>query len=126
MSLPLPTRSIVALNDIAPGSAYGDIIQWHGGAWICGSLSENTPYRSGAKLRFFNTDNTFRNELSASPSLAANISFVLPTTSGASGQALITDGAGQLSWSNIDGTPSFADNAFCVYDNTDVTKKSSI
>ncbi len=36
------------------------------------------------------------------PVLAADVMYTLPTSDGTSGQALTTDGAGQLSWSNVE------------------------
>lgn len=65
------------------------------------------------KVRF-KSDNTNFVELRAPASLAGTIAFNLPGTAGSSGQALVTDGAGNLSWSTVssgaiaDGSVSYA------------------
>jgi phage protein U len=52
------------------------------------------------------SDNTNYLELKAPGALAANLIFNLPGSYGTSGQALITDGAGSLSWSSVATTSS--------------------
>lgn len=100
MSLPAPTRVVLAFDDIAPGTTSGDILQWNGLAWLSGGLSENTSYRSGAGLRFYNTANTFYNQLCAHTALATNVYWTLPVTDGTAGQTMSTNGAGQLGWTS--------------------------
>lgn len=97
MNLPAPTPVVLSFDDIAPGTTPGDILQWNGLVWLSAGLSENTSYRAGAKIRFYNAANTFYNQLSADSSLAANVSWTLPVADGTIGQALLTDGAGKLS-----------------------------
>ncbi|WP_408095913.1 tail fiber domain-containing protein [Peredibacter sp. HCB2-198] len=52
------------------------------------------------KVRF-KSDNANFVELRAPAGLAGTIAFNLPGTAGSSGQALVTDGAGNLSWSTV-------------------------
>jgi hypothetical protein len=71
------------------------------------NLNCNSIYlNSGSKLLLFNTANTYKTSLAASPSLSASYTLYLPPTVGTNGQALMTDGAGTLSWTpfaNISG-----------------------
>lgn len=60
--------------------------------------------------------------LSAAASLAGDATFKLPTADGSAGQALTTDGSGQLSWSSV-GTPPFSDANPILKDNLDATKE---
>jgi len=56
-------------------------------------------------IRFFELIGNGTNyvELKCQPSLASNLILVLPGTNGTTGQALTTDGAGNLSWTTISG-----------------------
>lgn len=60
--------------------------------------------------------------LSAAASLSGDVTFKWPTGDGSAGQALVTDGAGQWSWSSV-GSPPFSDAAPIIKDNTDATKE---
>ena len=55
-----------------------------------------------ASLQFFETTGGGSNKItmSAPSTLAGDLSLVLPTTAGTTGQVLSTDGSGNLSWSN--------------------------
>ncbi len=100
MSLPAPTHIVLSFDDITPGTSSGDILQWNGLSWLSSGLTENTPYRTGAKLRFYNSANTFYNQISASSLLAANVSWTLPVADGTAGQTISTNGSGQLGWTS--------------------------
>lgn len=54
-------------------------------------------------IRFFELIGNGTNyvELKCQPSLASNLILVLPGTNGTNGQALITDGSGNLSWGSV-------------------------
>lgn len=60
--------------------------------------------------------------LSAAASLAGDVAYKLPAVDGSAGEALTTDGSGQLSWSSV-GTPPFDDDNPLVRDETDTTKE---
>ena len=60
----------------------------------------------GGKIALFKNNNiaSFRTNIQASTSLAADYTLTLPPTPGSAGQVLITDGAGTLSYATISGT----------------------
>jgi hypothetical protein len=70
------------------------------------SFITTTTIRSANLLQFNNSGNTFSTSLAAGAN-AANATFYLPIADGSSGQAVITDGAGQLSFTSI---PTVAGN----------------
>jgi hypothetical protein len=118
-----------ALYGLAPGTA-GNVLTSIGGAWVSNAaVSGGTPGGSTTQFQYNNggafagaanltTDganvtvgsaNTIRwaNLTSATyvgfkanAIVAANVTWTLPVTDGTSGQALITDGAGNLSWTS--------------------------
>lgn len=56
--------------------------------------------------RFYNDTAGFYASLAGSASMAANVSWVLPSADGTSGQILSTDGSGNLVWATASGAPS--------------------
>jgi hypothetical protein len=65
----------------------------------------NTLGIAGKIALFKNNDvASFKTNIQASNSLAADYTFTLPPTPGISGQVLITDGAGNLSYASVTGT----------------------
>ncbi|WPU64941.1 tail fiber domain-containing protein [Peredibacter starrii] len=71
-----------------------------------GKLDVAGDIASEGKLRL-KSDNTNYVEFRAPASLAATTTYTFPATAGSAGQALTTDGAGNLSWSAVaDGTPA--------------------
>lgn len=67
------------------------------------SVIGNVALTGGVRVK---SDTTNYVELRAPDGLGANLSFRLPASLGTSGYALITDGAGNLSWSAVAGTPA--------------------
>lgn len=60
----------------------------------------NLIVKGANELRLNNSGNTFYTGFKA-PTLAANTIYTLPTADGTSGQAIVTNGAGVLSWGSI-------------------------
>lgn len=93
--------SSLAAGDIPSGSTY--YVQNQSGSaqsadgWVTGFLGAQS-------LRSYNAGNTLYTELVAPAGLAANRSFSLPATYGSNGDALIGNGAGVLSWTNLSST----------------------
>ncbi|MDD4247531.1 MAG: hypothetical protein PHT13_00235 [Methanosarcina sp.] len=63
----------------------------------------NLSILDGSLLKMFNTGSSNYIGFSAPATLAADYSLVLPEETGAEGKALITDGAGNLSWGDAGG-----------------------
>lgn len=59
--------------------------------------------RSNNRLRLYDTDNTNFIGLRSPANLTADVTYQLPGTDGTSGQALVTNGLGALSWATISG-----------------------
>jgi len=55
------------------------------------------------KLRFSDTDNSNYVEFRPAGTITNNVTWTLPSADGTSGQALVTDGAGNLSWATATG-----------------------
>ena len=101
------------------GTIYGDSLSiTNGGASITGNstvtgtltattgLTVNTgpvSIRGNNRLRLYDTDNTNFIGLKSPANLTADVTYQLPGTDGTSGQALITNGLGTLSWASISG-----------------------
>jgi hypothetical protein len=101
------------------GTIYGDSLSiTNGGASITGNstvtgtltattgLTVNTgpvAIRGNNRLRLYDTDNTNFIGLKSPANLTADVTYQLPGTDGTSGQALITNGLGTLSWASISG-----------------------
>jgi hypothetical protein len=56
-------------------------------------------------LRFADTDSSNYVAFKAAGTVAANVTWTLPSTDGSSGQALVTNGSGTLSWATASGSP---------------------
>lgn len=65
---------------------------------------------STGTLRLNDADNSRYVQLKASDTVVNNLTFVLPAADGSSGQALVTDGAGNLSFATISGGGGSGDN----------------
>lgn len=59
--------------------------------------------RGNNRLRLYDTDNTNFIGLRSPANLTADVTYQLPGTDGTSGQALVTNGLGALSWTTISG-----------------------
>ena len=59
--------------------------------------------RTNNRLRLYDTDNTNFIGLKSPANLTADVTYQLPGTDGTSGQALVTNGLGILSWTTISG-----------------------
>ena len=66
--------------------------------------SSTTQFGSSPVLRFYDLDNSNYISLKSVNSLNSNVELVLPTGYGASGQAITTDGAGNLAWEDVSGS----------------------
>ena len=101
------------------GGIYGDSLSIStGGASISGNstvtgtltatagLTVNTgpvAIKGNNRLRLYDTDNTNFIGLKSPANLTADVTYQLPGADGTSGQALITNGLGTLSWATISG-----------------------
>jgi hypothetical protein len=54
-------------------------------------------------LRFYDSDSSNYVSLAASATVAANVAFTLPAADGSAGQAMVTDGSGNLSFATVEG-----------------------
>lgn len=63
---------------------------------INGALTLGVASTTAGQLLFNNASNSFTTLLRSSSSQASNLAFTLPNTAGTSGQAMLTDGAGDL------------------------------
>jgi hypothetical protein len=71
-----------------------------GNVAINGTLTLGSASTTG-QLLFHIASSSFTTLLQASSSQASNLTFTLPTTSGTAGQAMLTDGAGNLFFGNL-------------------------
>jgi hypothetical protein len=83
-----------------------------GNSTVTGSLTATTgltvntgpiAIRGNNRLRLYDTDNSNFVALRSPTNLTADVTYQLPGTDGTSGQALITNGLGTLSWATISG-----------------------
>jgi hypothetical protein len=83
-----------------------------GDSTVTGSLTATTgltvntgpiSIKGNNRLRLYDTDNTNFIGLKSPANLTADVTYQLPGTDGSSGQALITNGLGTLSWATISG-----------------------
>jgi len=83
-----------------------------GNSTVTGSLTATTgltvntgpvAIKGNNRLRLYDTDNTNFVGLKSPANLTADVTYQLPGTDGSSGQALITNGLGTLSWASISG-----------------------
>ena len=83
-----------------------------GNAVFTGSVVASGTSTSAADLKLYeDTDNgTNYVALKAPASIASNITFILPSVDGSTGQALKTDGSGNLSFGPVDALPSQSGN----------------
>lgn len=56
-------------------------------------------------LRFADTDSSNYVAFKAAGTVSANVTWTLPSTDGSTGQALVTNGSGTLSWATASGSP---------------------
>lgn len=84
-----------------------------GNATFKGSVVAAGTSTSAADIKLYeDTDNgTNYVSLKAPASIAANVTWILPTADGTTGQYLKTDGAGNLSFSTVDALPSQTTNS---------------
>jgi hypothetical protein len=92
-----------------------------GAATFTGSVNVSGTAAGGADLKLYEDSDNGTNYVSfKSPaSITTNVTWTLPNADGTSGQAIATDGAGNLSWiSAVVGPASATDNAFARFDTT--------
>ena len=77
--------------------------QVYGSLWLNNAeLIKALELLDGGSLRFYTPSSTFYGELLASPTMAANVAWYLPLIDATSpGQALVSDAAGQLSFTDL-------------------------
>jgi len=66
--------------------------------------SSSYSFRTGAEAFFYDNTETYTVSFKAPTTFAASVSWTLPGTDGTSGQALTTDGSGNLAWATPSGT----------------------
>lgn len=69
------------------------------------AISGNLTLNGQGDLRFADADSSNYVAFQAPSTVASNILWTLPSTDGASGEALVTNGTGTLSWATPTGTP---------------------
>ena len=62
------------------------------------TIAENLSLNDQGDLRFFDSDSSNYVAFQAPATVSSNVTWTLPATDGASGEALTTDGSGTLSW----------------------------
>jgi hypothetical protein len=74
-----------------------------GSATFTGSINVNGTAASGADLKLYEDTDTGTNYvgLKAPSSIASDVTWTLPNVDGTNGQALVTNGTGDLSWTTI-------------------------
>ena len=72
------------------------------GPIVAGKEETTTSKGSDGEIKLLNKTNGKLVSLKASTATAANVDFTLPASDGTSGQALVTNGAGVLSFGDID------------------------
>jgi len=73
------------------------------------TIAENLSLNDQGDLRFFDSDSSNYVAFQAPATVSSNLTWTLPATDGASGEALTTDGSGTLSWAAA--TPTIASTA---------------
>jgi hypothetical protein len=101
---PVPTTGNVIVNangQVSVTSGNGDTVLTATGS--TSGLALQTNGAGAAPLKWFNTANTFFSAFKAFGTLAASTTWVLPQTDGTAGasSALVTDGAGDLSFTQV-------------------------
>ena len=92
----LGSLSVVS-STISSTTTNGDITLDPNGAGLI-QLESDTQLKAQADLRFADSDSSNWVAFQAPASIAANITWTLPSTDGAANQALTTNGSGLLSW----------------------------
>jgi hypothetical protein len=87
-------------------------------------ISTNIDILTPNSLRFYDSDSTNFVGLKAPSSLAADISFTLPLADGSSGNALVTNGSGVLSWSKSLASLTPEDGAIVIGDGSEFVAES--
>jgi hypothetical protein len=86
------------------------------------NIATDAKFQATAAAKFYDTDNSNFIGLKAAGTVAADITFTLPTTDGAAGQFLKTDGSAVLSWDtpagagDVQGPASSVDNTVVRFD----------
>jgi len=106
--------------DLYLGSSDGNKFVGSGRFWSTETAT------AGSGVRFFEaTDNGAHNTLIQSPaSLAANLTYVLPSAQGATSSVLTNDGSGNLSWSSGSLNPVFT--GIATFNTTEVDINSAV
>jgi hypothetical protein len=73
------------------------------------TIAENLSLNAQGDLRFFDSDSSNYVAFQAPATVSSNLTWTLPATDGASGEALTTNGSGTLSWAAA--TPTIASTA---------------
>jgi hypothetical protein len=98
--------------------------QVYGSLWLNNAeLSKALELQDGGSLRFYIPGTSFYAALLASPTMAANVTWYLPLTDASlSGQALVSDAAGQLSF--VDLVDPGVQDAVATYQNSTARRVS--
>ena len=85
-------------SDVTIPTADGAIVASVAGAEVTNTAAGAFEIKAQGELRLADTDSSNYVALKAPGTVASNISFTIPGTDGTSGQALVTDGSGTLSF----------------------------
>jgi len=96
---PVDTADVVVIGNVATSTFAGNIFEVHGS-----SLFDTVNISNQQELRLYDLDSSNYIAWRASSSISSNLVLTLPDSYGAPNLALITDGAGNLSWGS---PPSF-------------------
>ena len=91
---PVDTADVVVVGNIATSTFAGNIFEVDGS-----SLFDTVNISNQQELRLYDADSSNYIAWRASSSISSNLVLTLPDNYGALGMSLITDGAGNLSWS---------------------------
>ena len=91
---PHDTADVVVIGNIATSTLAGNIFEVNGS-----SLFDTVSISNQQELRFYDLDSSNYIALRASSSISSNLVLTLPDSYGSPNMSLITDGAGNLSWS---------------------------
>jgi len=90
---------LVVIGDVATSSLGNFNLYVNGDA-----LFSDVNLQNHSVLRFYDSDNSNYLDLRASGTIASNFTLTLPADAGTNGLALVTDGAGNLRWDNVNGS----------------------
>ena len=112
------TAIVECVDSAAQVQITGDLIPATDGALDLGTAALHWEDLHLGKVIFYDSDDSNTVSLAAPATVASNLAFVLPSADGSSGQAIVTDGSGNLSFAAAGATVSqdnSSNTAFNIY-----------